>query len=211
VRRRQRFAGGGRLWPTRFLRASTLFSDLRTPHHWALLSIAGAGVEIIAGTHVLALRQGVNQSRTRWPGHPHRRRRTVAVDSRTRFRSIAICSYNDGDWMNPAVIVERTKAVIATLGGTVTDDATIRAEIDVDQRFIGEDYAVPSPESTAAIRELARNEGIFVGPVYTGKGFAGLLDHARTRRFPAAATSSSSTPATPATCSSPPRRRCLTP
>jgi hypothetical protein len=82
------------------------------------------------------------------------------------------------------------------------------SEIDVDQRFIGEDYAVPSPESTAAIRELARNEGIFVGPVYTGKGFAGLLDHARTRRFPAAATSSSSTPATPATCSSPPRRRC---
>jgi 1-aminocyclopropane-1-carboxylate deaminase/D-cysteine desulfhydrase-like pyridoxal-dependent ACC family enzyme len=67
----------------------------------------------------------------------------------------------------------------------VPDDGTIRAEIDVDQRFIGEDYAVPSPESTAAIRELARNEGIFVGPVYTGKGFAGLLDHARTGKIPA--------------------------
>jgi 1-aminocyclopropane-1-carboxylate deaminase/D-cysteine desulfhydrase-like pyridoxal-dependent ACC family enzyme len=40
--------------------------------------------------------------------------------------------------------------------------------------------AVPSPESIAAIRELARKEGIFVGPVYTGKGFASLLDHART-------------------------------
>jgi len=87
--------------------------------------------------------------------------------------------------MNPAVIVQRTKAVIATLGGTVPDDAAIRAEIDVDQRFIGEDYAVPSPESTAAIRELARNEGIFVGPVYTGIGIADLLDHARTGKIPA--------------------------
>ena len=36
---------------------------------------------------------------------------------------------------------------------------------------------VPSAESTAAIKELARSDGVFIGPVYTGKGFAGLLDH----------------------------------
>lgn len=87
--------------------------------------------------------------------------------------------------MNPGVIVERTKAVLATLGAPVPDDTTIRAEIDIDQRFIGEEYAVASPESTAAIRELARAEGVFVGPVYTGKGLAGLLDHARSGRIPA--------------------------
>jgi L-cysteate sulfo-lyase len=101
-----------------------------------------------------------------------------------RFRSISILRYNDGDWMNPGVIVERTKAVLSTLGAPVPDDATIRAEIDIDQRFIGEDYAVASPESSAAIRELARAEGVFVGPVYTGKGLAGLLDHARSGRIP---------------------------
>lgn len=99
------------------------------------------------------------------------------------FRSIAICNYNEGDWMNPTVIVQRTKAVLARLGADIPDDATIRAEIDVDQRFIGEDYAVPTPESTAAIRELARHEGVFVGPVYTGKGFAGLLEHIHTGRI----------------------------
>ncbi|QYN22422.1 1-aminocyclopropane-1-carboxylate deaminase/D-cysteine desulfhydrase [Amycolatopsis sp. DSM 110486] len=102
-----------------------------------------------------------------------------------KFRSISILKYNDEDWMNPGVIVERTKAVLATLGAPVPDDATIRAEIDIDQRFIGEDYAVASPESSAAIRELARAEGVFVGPVYTGKGLAGLLDHARSGRIPA--------------------------
>jgi D-cysteine desulfhydrase/L-cysteate sulfo-lyase len=102
-----------------------------------------------------------------------------------KFRSISIQPYNDGDWMNPGVIVERTKAVLETLRAPAPDDATIRTEIDVDQRFIGEDYAVGSPESTAAIRELARTEGVFVGPVYTGKGLAGMLDHARTGRIPA--------------------------
>ena len=101
-----------------------------------------------------------------------------------KFRSISIQWFNDGDRMNPGVIVERTKAVLATLGAPVPDDATIRAEIDIDQRFIGEDYAVASAESTAAIRELARAEGVFVGPVYTGKGLAGLLDHARSGRIP---------------------------
>jgi L-cysteate sulfo-lyase len=100
-----------------------------------------------------------------------------------RFRSIAICRYDDGDWMNPGVIVERTRAVMARLGAEDPGDAAIRAEIDVDQRFIGADYAVPSPQSTAAIRELARREGIFVGPVYTGKGLAGLLEHARAGRI----------------------------
>ncbi|MGP4084242.1 1-aminocyclopropane-1-carboxylate deaminase/D-cysteine desulfhydrase [Streptomyces sp. KR55] len=102
-----------------------------------------------------------------------------------KIRSIAIQRLNDEDRMNAGVVVERTKAVLATLGAPVPDDATIRAEIDIDQRFIGEEYAVASAESTAAIRELARAEGVFVGPVYTGKGFAGMLDHARSGRIPA--------------------------
>lgn len=102
-----------------------------------------------------------------------------------KFRSISIQKYDDEDTMNPGVIVERTKAVLSILDAPVPGDATIRAEIDVDQRFIGEEYAVASAESTAAIRELARAEGVLVGPVYTGKGLAGLLDHARSGRIPA--------------------------
>jgi L-cysteate sulfo-lyase len=107
----------------------------------------------------------------------------LALGHPVPFRSIAICGYDDTDWMNPGVIVDRTKTVLATLGADIPGDDTIRAEIDIDQRFIGKDYAVPSPESTAAIRELARRQGIFVGPVYTGKGLAGMLDHARTGRI----------------------------
>jgi L-cysteate sulfo-lyase len=41
----------------------------------------------------------------------------------------------------------------------------------------------PSPPPKASqIRELAQAEGVFVGPAYTGKGFAGMLDHIRTAR-----------------------------
>ncbi|MEU1622089.1 pyridoxal-phosphate dependent enzyme [Streptomyces sp. NPDC005722] len=108
----------------------------------------------------------------------------LSLGHRVRFRSISIQRFDEGGRMHPGVIVDRTKAVLATLGAPAPDDATILAEIDIDQRFIGEEYAVASAESTAAIRELARAEGVFVGPVYTGKGLAGLLDHARSGRIP---------------------------
>lgn len=96
-----------------------------------------------------------------------------------RFRSVAICAYRDDYWMNSDVIIDRVKQILTLLGATPPDDETIRAEIDIDQRFIGEDYAVPSLEGVAAIKELAVSDGVFIGPVYTGKGFAGVLDHVR--------------------------------
>lgn len=40
-------------------------------------------------------------------------------------------------------------------------------------------------ESNAAIKELVRTEGVFLGSVYTGKGFAGLLEHIRTGKVEA--------------------------
>jgi L-cysteate sulfo-lyase len=102
---------------------------------------------------------------------------------KSRFRSIAINAYQPGGWMNKNVIVERVKHIFKVLGLEAVSDEEIYKEIDVDERFIGEDYGVPSSESTAAIKELARSDGVFIGPVYTGKGFAGLLDHVRSGRI----------------------------
>ena len=39
----------------------------------------------------------------------------------------------------------------------------------------GEGYAIPSKEGNDAVKFMARNEGIILDPVYTGKAFAGLL------------------------------------
>lgn len=109
----------------------------------------------------------------------------LALGHPAKIRSIAIQRLTENDRMNAGVVAEPTKAVLEALGAPVPSTADILAEINIDQRFIGEEYAVASEESTAAIRELARSEGIFVGPVYTGKGFAGLLELARTGRIPA--------------------------
>ena len=47
---------------------------------------------------------------------------------------------------------------------------------DIHIKFhIGPGYAIASPEGSAAVRKLARKEGILVDPVYTGKALAGFF------------------------------------
>lgn len=48
---------------------------------------------------------------------------------------------------------------------------------------VGPGYGQPTPEMVDAIRLLARLEGIFLDPVYSGKGMAGLIDRVRTGHF----------------------------
>ena len=40
---------------------------------------------------------------------------------------------------------------------------------------VGQGYAIPNPEDTPYIEELARTEGILLDPVYTGKAWSGML------------------------------------
>ncbi len=53
----------------------------------------------------------------------------------------------------------------------------------IEGRYVGPGYALPMPECQAAIRCLARAEGILLDPVYTGKAFAGLLDLVRRKEL----------------------------
>ena len=46
----------------------------------------------------------------------------------------------------------------------------------IEVTYVGQAYAVPSEQGNAALKRLARTEGILLDPVYTGKAFAGLLD-----------------------------------
>ena len=68
------------------------------------------------------------------------------------------------------------------LGRTVDvrpDDVRILYE------YAGRAHAVPTPEGMEAIRALARAEGVFLDPVYTGKAMAGLIDQSRKGGFAA--------------------------
>ncbi len=55
------------------------------------------------------------------------------------------------------------------------------AEISVDDRFVGPGYAEATEEGLEIIRRAAREDGILLDPVYTGKAMLGLSRCARER------------------------------
>ncbi len=48
-------------------------------------------------------------------------------------------------------------------------------KIIVDDDYVGEGYGIPAPSTLEAIELAARYEGILLDPVYSGKGFAGMI------------------------------------
>jgi len=67
---------------------------------------------------------------------------------------------------------------IAGLPGDVHDE-----DIEVDARWLGEDYAIPTDASRAAITWAAHNGAWVLDDVYTAKGMAGLLGNATQGRW----------------------------
>ena len=57
------------------------------------------------------------------------------------------------------------------LGCPAPDPAALTVE-----SHVGPGYAVPAPEDSPRIRELAQAEGMLLDPVYTGKAWSGMLD-----------------------------------
>jgi 1-aminocyclopropane-1-carboxylate deaminase/D-cysteine desulfhydrase-like pyridoxal-dependent ACC family enzyme len=81
--------------------------------------------------------------------------------------------------------VARLANEVLTLVGS---DAVVAAEdVEVDDRWMGEDYAVPTAAGDAAIHWAARHGGWLLDRTYSGKGFAGLLGLAAEGRFDGAA------------------------
>jgi 1-aminocyclopropane-1-carboxylate deaminase/D-cysteine desulfhydrase-like pyridoxal-dependent ACC family enzyme len=55
--------------------------------------------------------------------------------------------------------------------------------IEVDDRFVGDGYGVPTDQSREAIELAARTEAIFLDPTYTAKAMAGLIAYVRQQKF----------------------------
>jgi D-cysteine desulfhydrase family pyridoxal phosphate-dependent enzyme len=72
-------------------------------------------------------------------------------------------------------LAERTAGLL----GTAVD---VRSVV-VDAAYLGEGYAVRTEACAKAIELFAREEGIFLDNVYTGKAAAGLLDYLEQGRF----------------------------
>lgn len=56
-------------------------------------------------------------------------------------------------------------------------------DVTIYDEYLGEKYGVPTKECLEAIKLVAQTEGLFLDPVYTGKGMAGLIDLIKKERF----------------------------
>lgn len=70
---------------------------------------------------------------------------------------------------------------LATLIGA--PGAFAHAAIEVDDRFVGDGYGIPTPASTDALELAARREALFLDPTYTAKAMAGLIARLRAREL----------------------------
>jgi D-cysteine desulfhydrase family pyridoxal phosphate-dependent enzyme len=55
--------------------------------------------------------------------------------------------------------------------------------IEVDDRFVGDGYGIPTGESREALELAARTEAIFLDPTYTAKAMAGLIAYVRQQKL----------------------------
>ncbi|MDP9236865.1 MAG: D-cysteine desulfhydrase family protein [Chloroflexota bacterium] len=78
-----------------------------------------------------------------------------------------------------ADVLRLAAEVAADIEGPPVDSSLIH----LDGAMLGGGYGNSTPEAEAAIRLLARTEGVFADPVYTGKALAGLLALIRDARF----------------------------
>jgi 1-aminocyclopropane-1-carboxylate deaminase/D-cysteine desulfhydrase-like pyridoxal-dependent ACC family enzyme len=80
----------------------------------------------------------------------------------------------------------QVNAIVTGVGALLRLDAAALAAgtaIEVDDRFVGGGYGVPSDQSREAIELTARSEAIFLDPTYTSKAMAGLIAYVGDRAF----------------------------
>jgi D-cysteine desulfhydrase len=87
----------------------------------------------------------------------------------TRVVSINVC--DDRDYF-VQVIGEICESAIANyqLGIPFSRER----DIEIIDGYVGRGYAISQPEELSLLRDVARTEGIFLDPVYTGKAFFGM-------------------------------------
>ena len=58
-----------------------------------------------------------------------------------------------------------------------------KGSFNINDQYVGEGYSIASPAIFDTIAWLAREEGVVLDPVYTGKAFYGLVEEIKKGRF----------------------------
>jgi L-cysteate sulfo-lyase len=102
-----------------------------------------------------------------------------AMNSDVRVLGVSVRHKEDAQVDAVYALAGDTAATIGAEGGVS------RTGVLVDDRWVGGGYGVPTDTMIDAVRLVASVEGILLDPVYSGKGFAGLLGNIAEGRFAA--------------------------
>ncbi|MDD3253247.1 MAG: D-cysteine desulfhydrase family protein [Lachnospiraceae bacterium] len=106
------------------------------------------------------------------------------MNAETEIISINVSHKDEGYPARTADLANRSLGLIGA------DERKVDAGSDIhtDLNYYLPGYEIPNEAASEAIRLLARTEGLFVDPVYTGKAFAGMLDYIRSGKVPLGST-----------------------
>lgn len=106
--------------------------------------------------------------------------RALLADGPVRLPDVVAIGVAKGVNLGHPDVAELAEEVLALIGhgGTVRPD-----EVEIDVRWIGEDYAIPTAAGDEAVRWAAANGGWLLDRTYSGKGMSGLLGLDAEERF----------------------------
>jgi len=96
----------------------------------------------------------------------------------TRILPVAVSPKDAGYEARAAALANDTLALLGA------EERVAPGDLGVERGYYAPGYEVPNQTGSDAIRLLARTEGILLDPVYSGKGFGGMLDQIRTGAIP---------------------------
>ena len=102
----------------------------------------------------------------------------ISLNAKIPVLGIGVRNPKDKQEANVHKLAEATSAL---LGGPPIPREAVEANCD----YVGDGYGIPTKGMAEAVLMLARTEGIFLDPVYSGKGMAGLIDLVRKNTFKA--------------------------
>jgi L-cysteate sulfo-lyase len=104
------------------------------------------------------------------------------LGAKTRVVGVNPTHEREEGYLSSSAIAELVDGAAEKLGYEIRSTS---GEIVNTTDFVGDRYGVVTEAGREAISLLGRHEGILLDPVYSGKGFAGLLSHVREGRFQA--------------------------
>ena len=149
------------------------------------LGYVAAYVELVEQCRALGMRAGRRRAHVVERRHPRRARRRAGAAAGARPRRPARRARRSA-WPRASTLgVPDVRAAGRRDAGArrrptprSTDD-----DVEIDDRWLGADYGVPTAAGDEAIRWAAVHGGWVLDRTYTGKGFAGLLGNAATGRW----------------------------